>query len=253
IAGAGLFVLFSGRVVAVADMASFGCAALAMLLVRAIEARPVREPGHWRTEMTAGIRFAMGNVALRRTTVAFAATMLMVGAVEALFFAYVGIGLHRPPAFISVLLTAQGVGGLLGAGVASRVLRRIGEMGTLAVGLASFGVCMGLLIYPSLAVGFAAMPIAGASIAWIMVAYSTLLQRQTPGELMGRVSAATGVLISGAQALSIAAGAILVSLVDYRILFAVIAAAMLGIGGYLWLVRVPDEEPAVVPEPVAVA
>jgi MFS family permease len=260
IIGAGLFVTVGGHIVAVIDMVTFGCAALALTVVRVVESRPERETSRWRTEMSAGIRFALANVALRRSTIAVAVAMLMLGAVDALVFAYVGTGLHRSPAFISVLVTVQGVGGLLGAATCSRVIKRIGEMATIALGIAAFGVSIALIVFPVLALGFVSMPICGAAIAWGFVGYSTLQQRETPGALMGRVSTATNVLISGAQTISIGIGAILVSIVDYRILFAIMAVGMLATATYVWLTRVPvgQAEPTPVadeplPTPVLVA
>jgi MFS family permease len=81
-------------------------------------------------------------------------------------------------------------------------------------------------------------------VALVMISYGTLSQRTTPGALMGRVVAATGVLISGAQTVSIALGAILVSIVDYRYVFAVMAVGMLLLGVYLARSRIPVGSPA---------
>jgi hypothetical protein len=44
---------------------------------------------------------------------------------------------------------------------------------------------------------------------------------------MGRVSSAADALISGPQALSLGAGAVLIGLVDYRILLAIMSAVVL--------------------------
>jgi len=250
--GAGLFVAVGGHVVTLIDMASFGCAAVTLIAIRTREPRPEPGTGGWTAEMTAGLRYLARHLPLRRSTSAIAVMMLMLGAVEALIFAYVGTGLHRPPAFVSVLVTAQGIGGLLGGAFSARLIARIGEMAAIAAGLAGFGVCVALLIYPSVALGFVGMPFAGAGLALVFVAFSTLQQRATPDALMGRVSTATGMLISGTQAISIATGAILVSLVDYRILFAVMAIVMVGSGVYLYAGRLPvdtDGEPSITESP----
>ena len=50
----------------------------------------------------------------------------------------------------------------------------------------------------------------GAGIPLIFVAFNTLLQKQTPGRLMGRVSASVEVLVTTPQALSIGVGTLLV-------------------------------------------
>jgi hypothetical protein len=78
------------------------------------------------------------------------------------------------------------------------------------------------------------MPIAGLANTAAFVSYNTLLQRRTPGPIMGRVSAATDMVIGTAQTLSMAAGASLIAIVNYKIMFAIIATALLTNGGVLW-------------------
>ena len=163
-------------------------------------------------------------------------------------FAYIDQGLHRPPSFLGVLLTVQGVGAVVGAVVAPRIMQRLGEVAVVAVGILAFGICIGLLIYPSTALALVAMPIAGLANTAAFVSYNTLLQRRTPGPIMGRVSAATDMVIGTAQTLSMAAGASLIAIVNYKIMFAVIAVALLTNGAVLWHrrgmgpVRVPGVE-----------
>lgn len=243
LAGAGIFVAVGGHLIAVLDAASFVVAAASLALIHVTEQLPERAAARWREEASAGIRFVIREVTLRRTTLAIAGMMLMLGAVESLGFSYVTQGLHRSPAFISLLVTAQGVGGLLGAVATSSLLRRIGEPKAIAAGLLCFGVCMALLVHPALVLGFVGMAFGGGAAALMIISYATLTQRRTPGELMGRVEAATNVLIVGAQSVSIAAGAIVVSLVDYRYAFAVMAVVLAALGIYLFAVRLPATAP----------
>ena len=100
------------------------------------------------------------------------------------------------------------------------------------------------LIVPSLGVVLAAGPVAGVGVAWAIVGFSTALQTRTPLAIQGRVSAAADLTLSIAQATSIAAGAVLSTVVDYRILFVVMAAVVLASAGYLLTRR---EEPTVAP------
>ena len=86
---------------------------------------------------------------------------------------------------------------------------------------------------PSLGVVLAAAPIAGVGVAWAIVAFSTALQTRTPLAIQGRVSAAADLTLSVAQTTSIATGALLSTLVDYRILFVVMAVVVVGCSGYL--------------------
>jgi len=56
----------------------------------------------------------------------------------------------------------------------------------------------------------------GLAVSWLLVGYATARQRLTPPRLQGRVTSATDVLINGPQTVSIALGALLIDLVDYR-------------------------------------
>ena len=64
--------------------------------------------------------------------------------------------------------------------------------------------------------------------AWAIVAYSTVLQTRTPFAVQGRVASAADLTLTTAQTLSIATGAFLSTVVDWRLLFAVMAAVVLG-------------------------
>jgi MFS family permease len=174
------------------------------------------------------------TVAIRDTTASIAVGLLALGAVDTIVFAYIDEGLHRPPSFLGVLLTVQGIGAIFGALVAPRLMTRIGEVATVALGIGSFGVCVGLVIYPSVVLALIAMPFAGLANTAGFVAYSTLLQRGTPGPIMGRVSAATDMVIGAAQTLSMAVGASLIAIVDYKVMFAVISATLLANAALLW-------------------
>jgi hypothetical protein len=73
----------------------------------------------------------------------------------------------------------------------------------------------------------------------------TAIQVRTPLRLQGRVSSAADVLISTPQTISIAVGAVLIAIVDYRLLVVVEAAAVTLCGAYLLTRRavVPEETP----------
>ena len=70
------------------------------------------------------------------------------------------------------------------------------------------------------------MVLLGIAIPWTFVAFTTLMQRRSPGHLIGRVSATVDVLLSTPQAISLAVGSLLVSLLDYRTIFWIIAVVM---------------------------
>src|SRR2546421_11674980 len=216
-----------------ANVLSFLIAAVAPAPFRLAEPRPARTETHWRQQFAGGLRLLWRDAPLRRTTVAVAIAALSFGTLEAVMFAYVDRGLHRPPTFLGVLVPLQGIGGLAGGLLAARVINRIGEVATVALAVAGFGAGCLALTYPALVLAAAALPICGASLAAGFVAAVTLMQRRTPAPLMGRVSTTVDMLTTGPQAVSIALGAILVSLVDCRLLFAAVGLVMVLDGGLL--------------------
>ena len=94
--------------------------------------------------------------------------------------------------------------------------------------------------------------VAGVGVSWVIVGLFTALQVRTPLRLQGRVGSAADLFISTPQTVSIAAGAGLITLVDYRVLVVAEAAAVLVCGAYL-LSRRRESIPAIPTEPVPLA
>ena len=139
------------------------------------------------------------------------------------------------------------VGSIVGGVTAAAILRRLGEVRTVGIGLGLFGVCTLLLVVPSLPVVVVAFILAGIGIVWAIVAFNTALQTRTPLAIQGRVSAAVDVSLSVAQTTSIAVGAALSTVVDYRILLVTISAVVLGSTVYLATRREPPMPAEVFP------
>jgi len=243
--GAGIYAAFGGGAVAVIDAATFGASALCLAALRVPEkALPRRHEGDGEgeqtffTELAAGARHIAHTAVLRQVVLTVAVALLVVGFSETIIFAVTGQGLHRPPSFIGVLSSVQGVGAIAGGLTAARMMRKIGDARTIALGLALFALGDGLLIAQNLAVVLAGILVAGAGLPWIVVGFGTALQRRTPAHLQGRVYSAADTLVGTPQTLSIALGAGLSTLVDYRILVAVMAVVVAGCAAYLYARRV---------------
>ncbi|MEV0399958.1 MFS transporter [Actinoallomurus sp. NPDC050550] len=237
LAGAALFAVLGGAAVAAIDAVTFLVAAAAIARMRLHEEPPVPSGLHWLSELTAGLSHIRTEAALRRMTIATAIGFLVIGINESVLFAVVGQGLHRPPEFVGVLASAQGVGAIAGGLWAGRLARGVGELAAIAIGMAAFGLGDALYVFPWLSVILVGRVIGGLGLTIMVTGFTTVIQRHTPGPLIGRVSTAAETLVSGPQTISIAAGAALVSVVDYRLLLVVVAIGMLTAAAYLWLAR----------------
>ncbi len=254
ISGAALFALAGGAAVAMVDAVTFVVAAVAVASLRVVEKHEEHEPMHWRAEVVAGLTHVRRSPLLLHSTFSLGICLLVLGFAESAIYAVVD-AFDKPVEFVGPILTVQGVGAIIGGLLSSRVIRRIGEPRAIALGLGLLAVGVG-----GVAAGtevwhlVGAIAVLGSGIPLMIVAYNTLLQRQTPGRLMGRVSTATEVLITTPQAVSIAVGALLVTLIDYRLIFTMMAAGtalaavylLTMLRGRLDLARAAPAEPVVV-------
>jgi predicted MFS family arabinose efflux permease len=149
-------------------------------------------------EVTAGVRHLFAQPGLRRALLGVSAAIVVFGFCEPVFFAFVDQGLHREPTFLAVLVCLQGVGGILGGLTASTLIRRVGELGALGIGIALLiPMLITSSITPRIWLALPCMVLGGLGLPYAIVGLMTLMQRETPHELMGRVSAAMDALISG--------------------------------------------------------
>jgi hypothetical protein len=137
-----------------------------------------------------------------------------------------------------------------------RLGRRFAERTMVAGGLLLVAAGTGGLLVPGLPSAMVGAAVAGFGVPPAIVGLFTALQRYTPAALQGRVAAAVDTLITVPQVLSTGAGAILVSLLDYRLLLAGTVLVVSASAGWLaWrtstragtrpqAVPVPDGVPA---------
>ncbi|HVS86422.1 MAG TPA: MFS transporter [Gaiellaceae bacterium] len=243
LAGAGLYAWLGGGSVAVLDSATFLGSAIFIARMRLRETAPERTEHRFMREVTAGFRHVWATPALRYVIGGVAVAMLVIGFAETLIF-YVIAALGKSPSFFGVFSTIQGVGSIAGGVTAAGLLRRIGEVSLVGLGLAAFAVADLALTVPSLPVVALAGPLAGVGVAWAIVGFGTVMQTRTPLALQGRVASAGDLLFSVAQTVSIATGAALSTVVDWRLLFVVMAVVVLGSAGFLLTRRVPALTPA---------
>ncbi len=238
LAGAGIYTVIGGGGVAAIDAASFVIAGLAVAAVSVADPPPERGAGHWRVEFMAGVNVLRHDEVLRPTLVAVAVALLVIGFMESALFAMVD-AFERPASFVGVVVSVQGIGAVAGGVCSSRIVRALGETTTVTLSLAGFAVGLAVCAAsPFLGVVFVGVIVLGFTLPVFLVAFNTLLQRRTPQQVMGRVSTATDALLGTPQAVSIAVGAWLVSVISYRSIYGLCAAVTMGSAGWLaWALR----------------
>jgi MFS family permease len=145
-----------------------------------------------------------------------------------------------------VLSSLQGVGAIAGGLTAPGLLRRIGDVRLGGFGMALFAVGDLSFVSSSLLLILSGIVVAGVGVSFLIVALFTAMQTRTPLRLQGRVASAADLFISTPQTISIAAGAGLVALVDYRVLVVTEALAVVACAAYL-LSRKRESTPAATP------
>ena len=174
--------------------------------------RPAR-PASWRAlgrDLAEGIRYLAATRLLFTLLLFLLVLNLCLGADKLIIF-FARDTLHLPPAQIGLIVTAGGVGGLLGAAGTSPLCRWIGPLPVITLSCAMSGV--GLILISAAT----SMPMALAGnlvYTWAIIAASvtmrSLRQAIVPRELLGRVTASwrfggqavtfAGALLAGAMA-----------------------------------------------------
>ncbi len=219
--------VLTAPVAVIADAISYLGSALFVGLIRKREDKPVRGPeANLVREIVEGLRFVFGNRLLRSIAACTGSSNLcsaITFSMAILFFVRV-LGLS--PGTIGVIFSIGAVGGLLGAFLASPVVRWLGQGPTIWISAVVFGVSgllfplaqRGWLLY--LAVfGFV---MAGIAVVVYNVTQVSFRQGLTPDRLLGRMNATMRFLVWGTMPLGGLIGGIL-------------GSSPLGIRGTLWV------------------
>lgn len=232
--GAVLFTLLGGHVVAMIDAATFVVAALCVWRIRLPDStRRVRESTAFGQEMLAGLRHLIGAPTLRRVVIALGTALLVMGFSQTLIFSIVDDGLHRSPAFVGVLISVQGAGTIAAGLMAGALTRRFGDVSQVMIGIGSITIAALLYMFANVVVVAAGALWFGAAACWTTAGLITTVQLRTPTELQGRALTTSMAAVSLPQTISIALGAGLSLVVDYRILL--VAMAVVTAGSTAWL------------------
>ncbi|MEU4491399.1 MFS transporter [Streptomyces purpurascens] len=226
LAGAGLYAAYGGASVALLDAATFVLATGLYALLRVREERPAPPTGSRRKRTVEGARHLWAHPVLRPLVLAGGATMLCAGVNGAMVYAVVD-DLGHSPAFAGVLYAVQGAGSVAVGLLSGTALRHLGERRFAAYGIALLAVAVALRAVPSDPLALVCGAAIGAGLPAVLIATLTSVQRQTPGPLLGRVTATANTLVYTPNVIGLAAGAALVELVGHRLVLATLGATLL--------------------------
>ncbi len=190
------------------------------------------------TDMKVGAGFILHHAGLLFVIVALAAGMFVMGCFGPLIAVYVRDVLHALTKTYSVASGMIGVGLLIGVNALNAFAKKMSN--TLQVYLGLGGIALGTLLLatlPLVAVTFLGCFLIGFSAAGIIVPSQTLVQQETPPDLMGRVGSTLMSAIFTAQILGLVLSGVLAQYTSIRrvFLFCTVLLAALIVAGKLWM------------------
>ncbi len=183
-------------------------------------------------DMKAGMSFIVHHAAILFVVLAMAAGLFTIGCFGPLIAIFVRDSLHASARAFGIVSGMVGVGLLVGTQLV-RMLARYADNDTLVLsGLAGIGGGVLLLgAVPHLAATLAATFVIGFAFAAIMVPAQTLIQRETPHEMLGRVGSTNASIVFLGQILGLVLSGILAEAIGVRLVFFLCAALALALVG----------------------
>jgi hypothetical protein len=235
--GAGLYATVGPVPAILLDAATFLFAAVIVAVIP-VGRQPVsageRASSSITRELVAGIRALRSDERLWWLTVASALYMLFAGLNEAAIWAVVTSLLKLEPAFMGIIQLAIGIGSLVGGFLAAPLINRSSFLIAFSVAMAAFAVGNAMMCIGITAVVLAGAGFNGLSQSIAFVAAVSAVQTHTEHALQGRVFGAFEMAATAPQIVSVAIGASLLVLVDFRILLIVGGMVAAGIAVALW-------------------
>lgn len=139
----GLLIQFAGAARAVlADAASFGVSAAALLMIRKAEVTPEPSGRRMHREIGEGLRFVLGTPLLLTLLICQGISIVGAHAVEAVEYPFAYVRLQLTPGALGGVIAFAGVGAIVGATINSSVTRRLGVGPAIALSGGVLGLCL---------------------------------------------------------------------------------------------------------------
>jgi len=221
---------FTPKVCYLVDVVSFLISAsliASVAIVRPASLQPPAESSSNRihaiwTDMRAGWSFIVHHAAILFFVIAMAAGMFTIGCFGPLISLYVRDTLHASAGLFGYVSGMVGVGLLTGTQIVRQVAQRktVSDTGLVLLGLLGIGAGVLLLgAVPHIAATLTATFTIGFGFSAIIVPASTLIQRETPHDMLGRVGSTNTSVVFLGQILGLAASGVLAEIVGVRTVF----------------------------------
>jgi MFS family permease len=237
---------FTPRVCYILDVLSFVASAALIGSVAIVRPSSMQPPAGSSTnrihaiwiDMKQGMSFIVHHAAILFFVLAMASGLFTIGCFGPLISIWVRDTLHASPQLFGFVSGNVGVGMLIGTQVVRKLARRFSDTGLVLSGLIGIGAGVLLLgAVPHIAAALASTFIIGFAFGAIMVPAQTLIQRETPHDMLGRVGSTNASVIFLGQILGLAVSGVLAQFVGVRIVFFLCAglSVALAAGGYVFL------------------
>ena len=176
-------------------------------------------------DMVAGMRFILHHATILFFVLAMAAALFVLGCFGPLISIFVRDTLHASAGLFGMVSGMVGVGLLVGTQIVRQLARRFSDTGLVLSGLLGIGAGVLLLgALPHIAATLTATFTIGFAFGAVIVPAGTLIQRETPHDMLGRVGSTNASVIFLGQIFGLAISGVLAELVGVRMVFFLCAA-----------------------------
>jgi MFS family permease len=242
-----------------ANALSFVVSALCLIKIRAAEPAPEprAEKTSLRAEISEGVRFLVRDPYLRVVALYMGAGNFGDSMVEAVVIVFLVRTVKVGPGLAGILVATMGIGGVIGAMLATRVGRRLGTARAMLYCTAVTSPFMLLVPAtsrgPALALFAVGTIVYATGVSLTNIVAASFTQSYVPGRLLGRWGGTVNLVIRGTQPLGAVAGAVAGEVLGPRAAMWIAAGAITASAGVLFAgpLRQQRNLPAVHPSELA--
>ena len=205
----------------------FSAAMVSTLLIARAPAAGSKSLRGFLDDLTSGNRFIFTHPSLAFVITSMVSAMFVMSCLSPLFSIYVRDILHSGTFLYGVVSSAVGVGLIVGTQAVARFGQARSKKSIVLTGLVACGVGVALLgIFSTITAAIATTFTMGFGIAFVIVSSQTLMQQETPPQMLGRVSSSFMSVFSLAQVLGLLLSGRLAVWLGIRQVFLACAAAL---------------------------